>query len=390
VLPDGRVIVEGGEDNLGNDEAETNQGAIYDPVRNAWTPVAPPAGPQWTTIGDAPSTVLADGTFMLGGSGNYTNTTQALLNPATLTWTISGSGKVDNNEESGFTLLPDDDVLAVGVTPTPDYAEIYNRQSGAWSGAGTVPAPVVNVDAGEIGPQPLLPDGTVLVLGGSGQNAIYDVATQTWSAGPSFPMIDGQQYDCADAPAAVLPDGNVLIDASPGVYQSPSHFFIFNGTSLTQATDPANAANLHSTYGYMLVLPTGQILFNDRFGRMEVYDAGGSPNPSWRPVVKSVHKKLVPGGTYSVAGRQLNGLTQGAYYGDDYQSATNYPLVRITYVKTGRVVYARTFDMSSMAVTPMLASNARFKVPARAPRGSAKLTVVANGIASKPVAVTVR
>jgi hypothetical protein len=38
----------------------------------------------------------------------------------------------------------------------------------------------------------------------------------------------------------------------------------------------------------------------------------------------------------------------------------------------------------------MLASNARFKVPARAPRGSAKLTVVANGIASKPVAVTVR
>src|SRR5271166_1340903 len=31
VLPDGRVIVEGGEYNLGNSQVETNKGAIYDP-----------------------------------------------------------------------------------------------------------------------------------------------------------------------------------------------------------------------------------------------------------------------------------------------------------------------------------------------------------------------
>jgi hypothetical protein len=107
-------------------------------------------------------------------------------------------------------------------------------------------------------------------------------------------------------------------------------------------------------------------------------------------VIHTVPKKLAPGGSYSIAGLQLNGLTQGAYYGDDYQSATNYPLVRITYRKTGRVVYARTFNMSSMAVTPMLASTAQFQVPAGIPRGKAKLAVVANGIASKAVAVMVR
>ena len=40
VLPDGRVIVEGGEYN-GGSLVWTNQGAIYDPVANTWTAVAP-------------------------------------------------------------------------------------------------------------------------------------------------------------------------------------------------------------------------------------------------------------------------------------------------------------------------------------------------------------
>jgi len=327
---------------------------------------------------------------MLGGSGNYTNTTQALLNPMTLTWTITGTNKVDDNEEEGFTLLPNDKVLTVGLKPNPDYAEIYDPATGDWSDAGTIPVPVVDTVGGEIGPLVLRPNGTVLVLGATGQNAVYDVATQTWAPGPSFPVIDGEQPHCADAPAAVLPDGNVLIDASPGLYQPPSHFFVFNGRSLTRVTDAPNAAHLDSNFGYMLVLPTGQILFNDRNGHMEVYTDGGLPNASWRPVIRKVATTLVPGATYSVAGSQLNGLTQGAYYGDDYQSATNYPLVRVTYDRTGRVFYARTFDMSSMAVTPMSPSQAQFQIPTRASRGNATLVVVANGISSSPIAVAIR
>src|SRR2546427_12718862 len=62
VLPDGRVIVEGGEYNFCK-PVWTNLGAIYDPLSDSWTPVSPPAG--WSTIGDAQSAVLFDGTFML-------------------------------------------------------------------------------------------------------------------------------------------------------------------------------------------------------------------------------------------------------------------------------------------------------------------------------------
>src|SRR5205823_4789943 len=50
VLPDGRVIVEGGEYNGSGGAVWTNKGAIYDPVANTWTSVNPPVG--WSSIGD--------------------------------------------------------------------------------------------------------------------------------------------------------------------------------------------------------------------------------------------------------------------------------------------------------------------------------------------------
>jgi hypothetical protein len=81
-------------------------------------------------------------------------------------------------------------------------------------------------------------------------------------------------------------------------------------------------------------------------------------------------------------------LARAAAYGDDYQSATNYPLVRITVTATGHVFYARTSGMTSMSVKPGLNSSANFVVPAGIETGAANLSVVANGIASAPVAVT--
>src|SRR5208283_3036825 len=58
VLPDGRVIVIGGE-YLAGVKVETNMGAIFDPTagpKGSWTPVHPPTG--WGRIGDAASVVL--------------------------------------------------------------------------------------------------------------------------------------------------------------------------------------------------------------------------------------------------------------------------------------------------------------------------------------------
>ncbi|HET9991972.1 MAG TPA: hypothetical protein VFQ65_25760, partial [Kofleriaceae bacterium] len=57
-LPDGRLIVEGGEYLAGNQNpVRTTRGAIYDPVADLWTAMTPPS--IFTqTIGDASSIVL--------------------------------------------------------------------------------------------------------------------------------------------------------------------------------------------------------------------------------------------------------------------------------------------------------------------------------------------
>jgi YVTN family beta-propeller protein len=62
VLKDGRVIVEGGEYNFGM-LVYTVFGAIFNPTTGKWRNQIPP--PDWHTIGDAQSAVLADGTFMI-------------------------------------------------------------------------------------------------------------------------------------------------------------------------------------------------------------------------------------------------------------------------------------------------------------------------------------
>jgi hypothetical protein len=95
VLPDGRVIVMGGEynwqGNPGNNvPVDTNLGAIYDPVANTWTPVSAPAGSAWSNIGDAMSTVLADGTFLLGSCCSVPPV-DALFDATNLTWTSTGA-----------------------------------------------------------------------------------------------------------------------------------------------------------------------------------------------------------------------------------------------------------------------------------------------------------
>jgi hypothetical protein len=77
-------------------------------------------------------------------------------------------------------------------------------------------------------------------------------------------------------------------------------------------------------------------------------------------------------------------------YGDDYQSATNYPLILITNNATGNVYYARTHDFSSMGVaTGSAIVSTEFDVPTKIEKGASQLEVVTNGIASTPASVTI-
>jgi hypothetical protein len=410
ILPNGHMIVEGGE-YLGGNPVWTKKGAEYSPVKNTWTRVAPPGG--WTNIGDAQGDVLSNGTYMLAQACSQCTTNPqlstsfALYNATGHNWiTLSGQGKNDPNDEEGWTLEPSGQLLTVDTWLTPS-TELFTPSSLSWANAGPTVRSPVNSPSAEIGPQSEMPGGNVFVVGaGSGATApaacntstpaataLYNYASGTWVPSPSIPTINGQQYDSADGPAATLPDGNVLFDVSPCVYNAPIAFDLYNAASntITPVPNVPNAANDSTYYTRMLDLPNGQVLFNDGSSRLEVYTAGGSPNPSWTPAITGLSTtKIKRGVTASLSGSQISGLDQGSSYGDDVQSATNFPVVRVTNQATGTVTYARTKHWTSTSVAPGATSSTDFKVPGGTPTGASTIEVIANGIASPPVPVTVK
>ncbi len=421
VLPDGRVIVEGGEFNIppGCQQTNlTNKGAIYDPRKNTWATVDPP--PNWATIGDAQSTVLPDGTFMLA---NCCTTEQAEMSaPYTggNSWVPTGNFKSTINDEEGWTLLPgppDSEILltvgtSVGCNNTANNSELYIN--GYWFCIANTPTQLWDNNSHEMGPAVLRPDGTVFQAGGTtalgtGQSAIFQSYYLQWTQGPNFPTdSQGNQLDISDGPAALLPNGNVLMMTSPGNGLAGAIFFELQyGTDqLVKVSAPPNAVNDAAFYGHMLLLPTGQILFTDFSQDVEIYTPTYTRVvPSWVPRVKTVNgEKCVRQllgcvlivhnqSTNVLEGFQLNGMSQAVAYGDDYQAATNYPLLRLTEVQLcpypgcavpARVYYCRTHDHSSMGVaTGNLLVSTEFDC-AKVPEGAYDMEVVANGIPGSP------
>lgn len=418
VLADGRVLIEGGEyTGTLYDFTLTNLGAIYDPVADQWTPVDPPAfftdlyPPRATfaphPIGDAASIVLADGTFMLQ---DKMSRQAALLDLGTMNWTETGTAtKGDLNDEEGWTLLPDGRVLTVdcytdyafGLAPPPypadpTHTEIYDPATGAWSSAGSTVNTLTDPALYETGAAILRPDGTVFATGSQGYTAIYDTQGGTWSAGPRLPISpQGYQYTVQDGSAALLPNGHVLFGASggpgsPDYSGPPLAFFEFDGQHLVPVATIPNASADVSGSPVLLVLPTGQVLETDASLDVEIYTpADTSHDPAWEPVISASPASAVQGGSFVLAGVRFNGMSQASAFGDENQNATNYPIVRLVNDVTQHVFYARTHDHSSMAVASPDTVTTHVDLPPAIEPGPSHLVVVANGIASQPVAITV-
>ena len=392
VLGDGTLLVAGGEFNTGV-QADVAAATRYDPVSNAWTNQLTPSG--WPQLGDVPLCVLADGRVLLG---NINDSETAIFDPATGTY-VAGPNKGDRCAEESFTLLPDNTVLAVDCSAIPA-AEKYLPSSNSWVSAGNTPSALPQSCPGivaEIGPTIVLTDGRAFVIGATGDTAIYTPPVNpsdpgTWQAGPTIVDAANNRMHPIDAPAALLPNGRVLLAASPAPpcsFPGPSSFFEYDPATnaLTAVTAPSNAGKACFT-GRFLLVPNGQVLFSEQSNKVTIYTPDGAPDPAWKPVIAAVPAIMALGHHYLLSGRQFNGLSQACCYGDDATMATNYPIARLT--QGAKVFYCRTARHSTMGVaTGSQLISTILSIPPGVPPGSYQLAVVANGIPSDPVAVKI-
>jgi hypothetical protein len=390
VMSDGQHVLVAGGEYLNCNPVWTNKAAIYDTVADTWTNVNPPSG--WAKIGDAQSVVRTDGLYMQADCCTN-HSAIGTISGSTVTWNdTAGTGKGDVNDEEGWTQLPDGTILTVDANRdlgSNNDVEIYSETTNSWTTQATK-TPVSCTDSGshEIGPGVLLPSGLVYQICGTAHTAVYAPLTGAWTVGPDIPAIDGA-LDVADGPAAVLPTGHVLMQASPGVFLGgPSHFFEAtikdaSHVTLAQVSEPADAPNMNSYQGRMMLLPTGEVFWSSDDGDIEIYTPQGKPVKNAIPVISTVAKKITAGSSNnSISGVGFNGLTYGGYYGDDVQQSTNYPLVRITNKASGHVCYAKTHNYAT-GISDGSTTNAQFDVPASCEKGKGTLQVVVNGVASK-------
>lgn len=368
VLPSGKVWILGGEySGFGLSLNWTNTGEMYDPVSNTWSPVA--QHPE-SNFGDDPSMLLSDGKILAGSL--FTNRTY-LYDIATDSWSFAAV-KVynDRSDEEGWVKLPDNSVLTYdifqSVATGGSYAERYDPATNSWSSispsdgtaSGFIPQLSGTAIGFELGPivRVGLRDGRVFLIGATGHTALYTASSNHWVAGPDILGIlpsGPALFGADDAPAAVLPNGHVLLaaDAGPtlGVFQPPTQIFDFDPAMNTiSPVIPPIPVNLTFTQAFvtrMLVLPTGEVLFSDSSHQLWVYTPDGSPKPRALPVISRVTYN--GGGVFTLAGRRLNGQSAGSAYGDDVESDENYPIVRFTNA-AGNVFYGRTTNWSNTGV----------------------------------------
>jgi hypothetical protein len=442
VLQDGRVFVAGGEESgPGAANAE-----VYDPLTDIWTEAPVPQTyldpttrgwlGQYGAFADSISEILPNGNVMVAPNDPSPAAFSTLIyNPGSNTWTNGPSvlTAYGSQHEASWVKLPDDSILTVdppsiylvqfqgtnyfsGGNPDmltnqtylystniiggtnnvlvypPNTSERYIPSLNQW--VSDTPLPVFLYSFGsEIGPALLLSDGRAFFIGASGHTAYYTPSGNTnsgaWTRGPDIPG----GFICADLPAAMMVNGKILCGVADPTGQNVG-FYEFDPTngpngSFEPTSNPFNVTNGATTGNfdamYLLDLPDGTVLLTGFEPQVPyIYQPDTPPLATGKPTINEV---LVGLRNYhsQLTGTLLNGISEGATFGDDAQMNSNYPLVRMTNLVTGLVYYARTYNWSSTGVmTGTNLESTDFTLPAALPYGNYSLVVVANGISSDP------
>jgi hypothetical protein len=214
-LRDGRVLVVGGSNP--QDLVSTE---IFHPATGTWTPASPIAarGSGFTLTALPDGRVLRAGGY---GTGQTPLASAELFNPGTGVWTSTPAMATARAGHCAV-LLADGDVLVAGGTTTTSAgpsvvasAELYRPSTGQW----TAVPPMATARSGHLAVRLL--DERVVVAGGHDGSAGLTSAERYVPDGPGWDstgsMTTVRQSDEVCCPAAaLLPDGHVLVAGGSG------------------------------------------------------------------------------------------------------------------------------------------------------------------------------
>ena len=323
LLPDGRVLVAGGQTvDLGN-ITTTATAEFYEPVTGTWSPT----GSMTTPRSRHTATLLLDGKVLVAGgrNNNLATATAELFDPSTGTWTPTGMMNIPRDFHSA-TLLADGRVLVTGGISTGDgkdnavekTAEIYDPATGVWSSVDHMAQARWGHSA------TALLDGTVLVAGGTGpafdgnytvRAEIYNPQSNRWRNVDSMTTPRGFHL------ATLLPDGSVLV--AGGLTLPHNERNVTSAAELFQPvtrrwtpTENMSVARGAGPYGGSLLQDGRFLAAGGRTMTAEIYDPGSG---TWSmtgsmAVSRSSHTvTLLANGTVLVAGGEnFNGVIQTA------------------------------------------------------------------------------
>jgi hypothetical protein len=390
VMPNGNVYVSGGEYGSGG-----GTGEAYNTTTKTWTLVT--GVPAFYTMSDGNSEILYDGTVLQGVqlSPDWLFTGMSIDNllyePSTNSYDTA-TRCFGSHDEASWVKLPDSSVINVDMGTKN--SERYIPKLKKWVKDANLPIDLYDHKLFETGAGFLLPNGNLFFLGDSVYTAIYtpsgNSSPGSWIQGPQMPMVGGTQLGCSDASAAMMPDGKILCDFSPaGTYNDPIYFFEFdyktNTFTQVQAFNGKDTIGNNSDFTNMLDLPDGTVLVSEQGdSTYHQYVPSGSILIVGKPTIAGISGTCP---NYVITGKLFNGISEGAAYGDDWQCATNFPIVRLT--DGTNVYYAKTTNWNRIGavMTDSLPDTADFVIP-QMPQGTYSVYVVANGIPSNPVLLT--
>jgi hypothetical protein len=205
----------------------------------------------------------------------------------------------------------------------------------------------------------------------------------------------------------MMPNGKILcaVSGSPSLsggnanFPSPTSFYEYDYSagpvgSFTQVSGPTDTTdNIRTQDANMLVLPDGSVLychseqnnlFYSDFGKqLYVYVPDGAQLTSGKPQVDSITPNS--DGSFHLVGTGLNGISEGAAFGDDAQMHNNFPIVQFYDNGNGHADYGRTYNWSSTGVQTgnKIVSTEFTTSPGLLPQ-SYSLTVSGAGLISDP------